>query len=399
MKTNLIGTYFVLLLGFATTALTAECVAPPAGIVSWWPGEDNANDIIGDNPGAVRNGALFSSGLVGAAFSFNGANGEVFIPGSTTLNVGAENEFTFEGWIFTTGATSASYLESGGPLVEYFQGLHFWQYADAGEPASYFETQLYAALAFIDGSPGGFKARDAVTRHAWHHVALTYSKPTGVARIYADGAMQGSLTTGSHTPTTTGDLYIGRRSYGDTATFNGLIDEMTLYKRALSESEIKSIYEAGSSGKCKGPSFANFTPRAEFTLGPKANDDSYWVRGWLKLAGTSNGIDPLTETVTVKVGPFSHTLPAGSFTQEGDSYVFKGPVGASVLDVRITGSSTPGGYSFKSCLKKADLEGTTLKPDVQLTIGDDSGQATLDVGYGKFGKGVDGQKWVFPPVE
>ena len=144
--------------------------------------------------------------------------------------------------------------------------------------------------------------------------------------------------------------------------------------------------------------FSGFAPRAEFTLGPKANDDSYWVRGWLKLADTSNGIDPLTEAVTVKVGPFSHTLPAGSFTREGDSYVFKGALGASVLDVRITGSSTPGGYSFKSCLKKAELKATTLEPEVQLTIGDDSGQTILDVGYAKFGKGSSGKDWVFPPA-
>jgi hypothetical protein len=172
-----------------------------------------------------------------------------------------------------------------------------------------------------------------------------------------------------------------------------------LFNRALSDTEIKAIYNAGSTGKCKPGAFAAFTPRAEFWLGPKANDDSYWVRGWLKLANTSNGIDPLTEAITIKVGPFSHTLPAGSFAREGDSYVFKGPVGSSVLDVRITASSTPGGYSFKSCLKKADLESTTLKPDVQLTIGDDSGQATLDVGYAKFGKGAAGQEWVHSPSE
>jgi hypothetical protein len=148
-----------------------------------------------------------------------------------------------------------------------------------------------------------------------------------------------------------------------------------------------------------GKSFSNFGPRAELRLGPKANDDSYWVRGWLKLASTSNGINPLTEAVTVKVGPFSHTVPPGSFVQDGASYLFKGPVGPSTLDVSITGSSTPGGYSFKSCLKKGSLGATTMEPQVQLTIGDDQGQAKLDVGYAKFGKGADGQKWVFPPAD
>lgn len=141
--------------------------------------------------------------------------------------------------------------------------------------------------------------------------------------------------------------------------------------------------------------FAAFSPRAEFWLGPKTSDDSYWVRGWIKLANTSNGINPLTESVTIKVGPFSHTLPAGSFVQDGSAYSFTGPVGPSTLDVRITPSSSHGGYSFKSCLKNGDLEATTMRPQVQLTIGDDQGQATLDLGYAKFGKGKDGQNWVF----
>lgn len=37
-----------------------------------------------------------------------------------------------------------------------------------------------------------------------------------------------------------------------------------------------------------------------------------------------------------------------------------------------------------------------MEPQMQLTIGDDQGTTTLDVGYAKFGKGSDGRKWVFP---
>jgi len=144
---------------------------------------------------------------------------------------------------------------------------------------------------------------------------------------------------------------------------------------------------------------ASFNPRAEFTLGPKANDDSYWVRGLLKLGAASNGIDPMNEPVSIKVGNFSHTVPAGSFVQHGAAYSFSGPVGPSTLDVKISPMANPGTYWFKSCLRNGDLEATTMKPPVQLTIGDDQGQAALDVGYAKFGKGADGQKWVFPPAK
>jgi len=144
-------------------------------------------------------------------------------------------------------------------------------------------------------------------------------------------------------------------------------------------------------------SSSTITARAEFRVGPKIHDDSYWVQGFLKLDDTSDGIDPITEAVTIHVGAFSHTLPAGSFVRDGAAYTFKGSVGPSMLDVRITPSSTPGGYSFKSCLKNGSLGATTMGPQVQLTIGNDSGKATLDVGYAKFGKAKEGQNGAFPP--
>ena len=47
-------------------------ISPPAGLVSWWPGDGNANDIVGDNHGTLENGATFATGKVNQAFSFDG---------------------------------------------------------------------------------------------------------------------------------------------------------------------------------------------------------------------------------------------------------------------------------------------------------------------------------------
>jgi len=63
------------------------------------------------------------------------------------------------------------------------------------------------------------------------------------------------MTLGSFTPRTSPNLYIGYRP--DTSPFGpiafvGLIDEVTLYSRALSTNEIQAIYNAGSAGKCVG---------------------------------------------------------------------------------------------------------------------------------------------------
>src|SRR6266404_8609218 len=63
------------------------CTAPPSGLVGWWPGENNANDIQGTNNGTLQNGATATAtGKVGQAFSFDGVNDFVNVPTSATLD-------------------------------------------------------------------------------------------------------------------------------------------------------------------------------------------------------------------------------------------------------------------------------------------------------------------------
>ena len=51
------------------------CVPPPEGLVSWWPGDADASDIVNGNDGVLINGALAGvEGKVGGAFSFDGVN-------------------------------------------------------------------------------------------------------------------------------------------------------------------------------------------------------------------------------------------------------------------------------------------------------------------------------------
>src|SRR5947209_16679255 len=63
----------------------ASCTVAPPGMVSWWPGEGNANDIRGENNG-VLNGATIAAGEVGQAFSFNGSS-EVTVVDNGNLNL------------------------------------------------------------------------------------------------------------------------------------------------------------------------------------------------------------------------------------------------------------------------------------------------------------------------
>src|ERR1017187_3080116 len=77
-----------------TVAQAPGCVAPPAGLVSWWRGEGNALDAVGGNNGILTNGTGFGPGRVGQAFVFNGTSSYVEVPDSPSLQL--TNELTVE---------------------------------------------------------------------------------------------------------------------------------------------------------------------------------------------------------------------------------------------------------------------------------------------------------------
>lgn len=54
------------------------CTPPPSGLVSWWPGDGDANDFADGNHGTLRNGATFDSGLVGQALRFTASRNSGF---------------------------------------------------------------------------------------------------------------------------------------------------------------------------------------------------------------------------------------------------------------------------------------------------------------------------------
>ena len=84
-----------------------------------------------------------------------------------------------------------------------------------------------------------------------------------------------------------------------------------------------------------------------------------------------------TDPVTLQMGTFTTTIPAGSFKKDGDgSFSFKGVIGDVSLEAHIKPTGTLR-YAFLAVAEPASLIGITNPVPVMLTIGDDSGMISV----------------------
>ena len=109
----------------------------------------------------------------------------------------------------------------------------------------------------------------------------------------------------------------------------------------------------------------------------RPHEDAFEMTAIFTLGPNNNGIAPLTEAVTVQVGTFSTTIPAGSFTQKKGRFTFEGVINGVRLEAVLRSLVLGNDYEFKVEGKGADLTGTVNPVTVGLTIGDDSGSTAI----------------------
>jgi hypothetical protein len=229
------------------------CVPPYSGLVGWWQAESNALDSVGANDGTLLPAMTFAPGEVGQAFRFTGTPGGVRALASPSLDVGAGFGLTVEMWVNPANLSPQPLAEwnasNGSPGI----GAHFWISGGSSGPGP--AGNLYVNL--LDNGGGSHfisTAGNVVASNIFQHVAFTYSRASGVVVIYRNGVAAVTQSVGSLTPQTSFDFWLGRRpsGYYSGAYFGpGLIDEASVYSRALSAAEMQAIYNAGRAGKCK----------------------------------------------------------------------------------------------------------------------------------------------------
>ena len=218
-------------------------IQPPSGMVSWWPGDGNAQDIVGGNHGTLTGD--FAQGMVGQAFSFDGVDDYISIGDKPSLE--GMREITIDAWVKSTagGTVVSKFNHNSGPAGDpqddsydlFFTTAYIlWQLETTGD-SGVNHNILSASANIADGS--------------WHLLTVTYD--FAAMRIWVDGEFVSGKGASGAVVTSPTSLDIGRtlRKGNPTEFFSGIIDEVEIFNRALRHDQIKAIYDAGRAGKIR----------------------------------------------------------------------------------------------------------------------------------------------------
>jgi hypothetical protein len=225
---------------FATATVTLNSGTTGTGLLGYWAFSEGSGTTAADSSGNGVNGtisgAVWTTGRSGSGLAFDGVNDNV--------NLGAVNvtgsALTISAWFkadaypgtsprIISKATASNSIE------------HFFMLATVninGAERLRFRLQTNGSLRTLNASTGG-----SLPVGQWVHAAATYDG--AMMRLYLNGTEVGSRkATGGIDGSTTAPVTIGESPDGAGA-FDGVIDQVRIYNRALTASEIASLHSTG----------------------------------------------------------------------------------------------------------------------------------------------------------
>jgi hypothetical protein len=304
---RLCAVLFVLVLG-------STAIAALPGLVAYWTFDEGQGKIAADSSGngldgTLNGGAKWVAGQLGGALAFDGSDDFVEIPHNPLLSI--TGQITIAAWtnMATTASGEMAIVSKGGwaandlpyELTETPGDVIFWQfYNDEGRDSC---------------SPNSPAVGE------WHHIAATYDGK--VFKCYIDGKLAEEWAYAGTMPKNTASVTIGRRSRGGTF-FNGMIDDVAIYDRALTVDEILSIME----GHLKENPLAN---------SPKPRNGEMVMQTWTTLTWRAGDFAKLHEVY------FGDNLDAVGAATPASTDVFVGRQPLTTLTVGMAGGPAPGG--------------------------------------------------------
>ena len=230
--TNGVPCYYVVAgtnsFGPAPDSNVAGAVPNPPQPIALYTFEGNALDTSGNGNNGTAGSVSYAAGRIGAqAALFNGTSAYVQIPRSIST------DFTVAMWVKTT--------DTGNSGTQWWQGKGLVDGEVNGAAADWGTVLLAGKFALGVGNPDTTISSSVnINDGAWHHVAATRNNTSGAMAVYIDGVPSGSGTGPTGARTAPPNLRIGSLQTGNNF-LNGTIDDVRLYDRVLSASDIAAL--------------------------------------------------------------------------------------------------------------------------------------------------------------
>jgi hypothetical protein len=201
---------------------------PVNGLVAYYPINENvyANDLSGNNNNGTVHGATLTvdrHGVSNQAYNFNGVDNYIEILYSSSLNLSQQISISF----WAKFETSANY---------------YWPYHIIEKYGCWGTGQREADMNWGVETPDGYFNIFTLNYEydRFYHFVMIYDGSK--LSTYVDGVLKGSVNANGTIMTNLNNIYIGKYTLGDGYFFDGTLDDIRIYNRALTDQEISALY-------------------------------------------------------------------------------------------------------------------------------------------------------------
>lgn len=220
--------------GSSTDPLTTD-------LMGYWKFDATSGTVAVDssgngNPGTLVGPPTWTTGYIGGGLSFNGLNDRVTVGGANM--VFGDSSFSGFAWVKSSDTTAQQARIMGKDF-----GAHGYIWLDFGGGTPYLEAKDSDLQLWTVRASTAIKIAD----NEWHHVGFVINRALGQSAIYIDGVLQGSRSVASTgifgNTSATNPFDIGSQGNSSYESLNGALDEVRLYDRALSASDVVALYQ------------------------------------------------------------------------------------------------------------------------------------------------------------
>jgi len=197
-----------------------------------------------DNQGTLINNPVWVSGIIGNALEFNGIDSYVVCGKDPNFDLGLSGDsFTLKAWVKPNQASPSDWgavIAKDGITTN--NDRNYWFGQNKATPGIYFGTRNEA-----DNGLAHWSTNDGLIAGAWNHIAVIWDRTANDVILYINGTVKSWNVEDGGAPFDIPSAYDTNVSIGlsgdiNAFPFNGAIDEVGIYNRALSAVEIKTIY-------------------------------------------------------------------------------------------------------------------------------------------------------------